>query len=183
MSGVISFLQPVPQNKNSEASINFAQPCLVSTEEAACFMWATVPAVERGSRLHLISVCSAAPQTAEAHKCRYSVCVCVWVGFTELFKSRPQFTHLFGSIDFQSESMLHAENMDTFLNAFLKVPFIVVYAGGCLAYNQLNKKACLLYLPPLKTKKKNKAMDIKYYVSLLLWPKTHISIMCVTAFV
>lgn len=51
-----------------------AQPCLVSTEEATCLMWSTVPAVERGSRFHLISVYSAAPQLPNLTK-GGSVCV------------------------------------------------------------------------------------------------------------
>lgn len=41
----------------------------------------------------------------------------------------------------------------------------------------------ILFTSPLKPRKKNewiKWMDMTYYVSLLLWPKTHISIMCVT---
>lgn len=57
---------------------SIAQPCQVSTEEPTCFMWSTVPAVERGSQLHLISVYSAAPQPLKPHKRRNTVCVCNW---------------------------------------------------------------------------------------------------------
>lgn len=70
LTRLVLFGQPVLHKNNSS---HFHR--LAWCQEATCFMWSTVPAVGRGSRLHLISVYSAGPQLSKHHKRRDYFCL------------------------------------------------------------------------------------------------------------
>ena len=106
MSGVFSFPQPEQHNSNtSQASIDCTALPGVNRRS---HMLHVVDSPGCGKRLIVASdfsvlSCGTASETSQKEKC----CVClqlvfVWVGITEIFKSRPPFTDLCGLIDFQS---------------------------------------------------------------------------------